>query len=139
MLRFLGFLFNDFPDAKRGRGARLRGILTLLPEVDFCVRGDLPSRIHESLAVLPAVLPHLAPSEIVTVFSHLLLHGFHVVIIKLHLVRELLGCRLGHRLVLLDELVVQLSLLVVSDVLVLLVGERQGSIIGLLGEELLQV
>ena len=110
-----------------------------MAEVDFCVGGDLPSRIHESLAMLPAVLPHLAPSEIVAVFSELFLHGFHVVIIQLHLVSEFLGSRLGHRLVLLDELVVQLSLLVVSDVLVLLVGERQGSIIGLLGEELLQV
>jgi len=110
-----------------------------LPEVDFCVRGYLPSRVHESLAMLPAVLPHLASSEIVAVFSELLLHGFHVVIIQLHLVSEFLGCRLGHRLVLLDELVVQVSLLVVSDVLVLLVGECHGSVIGLLREELLQI
>ena len=77
-----------------------------MAEVYFCVRGDLTSRIHESLAMLTAVLPHLAPSEIVTVFSKLFLNGLHVVIIQLHLVSEFLGSRLGHRLVLLYELVV---------------------------------
>ena len=110
-----------------------------MPEVDFCVWGDLTSRIHESLAMLPAVLPHLAPSEIVTIFSKLFLNGFHVVIIQLHLVSEFLGSRLGHRLILLYELVVQVSLLVIGDVLALLVGEGHRPIIGLLGEELLQI
>jgi hypothetical protein len=89
--------------------------------------------------MLTAILPHLAPSEIVAVFSKLFLNGFHVVIIQLHLVSEFLGSRLGHRLVLLYELIVQVSLLVISDVLALLVGECHRSIIGLLSEELLQI
>ena len=110
-----------------------------MPEVHFCIWSDLTSRVHESLAMLAAVLPHLAPSEIVAVFSELLLHGFHVVIIQLHLVSEFLGSRLGHRLILLYELVVQVSLLVIDDVLALLVGEGHRPIVGLLGEELLQI
>jgi hypothetical protein len=67
------------------------------------------------------------------------LNGFHVVIIQLHLVGEFLGSRLGHRLVLLYELVVQVSLLVISDVLALLIGEGHRPVVGLLGEELLQI